>query len=591
MHKLIREGYVVKLQLERFTVELPEGAGCSLEAVRESSGVTEYGFSFTWNEEHAARDEGFAVSWQDNAGGILYKWDSRCLLNRDIAPHWDDVFTSMISQSSPVTCYFDGTGTNAYCWALSECRKLMRLKNGINDQFCNLDLQFSFRTGQYTNQYAATIVLYIDRRSVPMRRAVEGVALWWENSCGMIPMPAPVTAKDPLYSFWYSYHQAVGEKTVEEKCRWAKGLGFDICIIDDGWQTDNNLGSYGYCGDWVPAPSKLPDMAAHVKRVQDIGMKYILWYAVPLLGHYSRHYGHFQKMLLRDEPGLTAAILDPRYREVREFLTDIFKKALREWNLDGFKLDFIDAWFDHPGNAPFREGMDIPALQDAVDVCMTSIVEEMRAIKPDLLLEFRQSYIGPHMRRLGNMFRVSDCAGNYLRNRSAILDLRMLMGSQAVHSDMLMLSPFETPENNALQIISCMFGVLQYSGRMEQMTPQMAQMSVFWLNFLKAHKQLLLEGRLEAFEPHLLYTWAKATLGKECAVGVYTIDKCVQPDAVDTIYLANGCAGKRILAELSGTYSVQVLDCCGQEVSRSQVTFSGITAIAVPSGGLAILTR
>ena len=406
----------------------------------------------------------------------------------------------------------------------------------------------------------------------------------------MTPFPVPDTAKDPLYSFWYSYHQAVDEKTVEEKCRWAKGLGFDICIVDDGWQTENNLGSYGYCGDWIPAPNKLPDMAAHVKRVHAIGMKYILWYSVSLVGHHSAHYDHFRQMLLRDEPGLTASVLDPRYKEVREFLIDTFKKALLQWDLDGFKLDFIDTWCDHPHNAPYNEAMDIPALQDAVDVCMTEIVKTLSEIKSDILLEVRQGYIGPHMKRLGNMFRVGDCAGNYLKNRASILDLRMLMSRQAVHSDMLMLSPFETPENNALQIISCMFGVLQYSGRMEQMTPQMARMSVFWLNFLKEHKSLLLEGRLEAYEPHLLYTWAKATLGNKCAVGVYAIDKCVQPDTVDTIYIANGCSGNRILAELSGTYRVRVLDCLGHEISCTQQVFEGITPIPVPSGGLAILT-
>ncbi len=28
--------------------------------------------------------------------------------------------------------------------------------------------------------------------------------------------------------------------------------------------------------------------------------------------------------------------------------------------------------------------------------------------------------------------------------------------------------------------------------------------------------------------------------GSECAVGVYGIDTCVQPDGVDTVYIANG---------------------------------------------------
>ena len=581
----------MNVQLDMFTVAVPEGAACSLGTIKKSRDIAEYEFSFSWTEENAAADNGFEISWQEAVSGILYKWDSRCMLHRDLSPHWDDVFTSMISRNAPVSCYFDGTGTNSYCWTLSECKKLVRIKNGINDQFGNLIPQFSFHTRQFTNQYAATVTLRIDKRRISLRQAVSDAALWWERDCGITPMPVPSAAKDPLYSFWYSYHQAVDQQTVEEKCRWAKGLGFDICIVDDGWHTDNNLGSYGYCGDWQPAPSKIPDMAAHVKRVHDIGMKYILWYAVPLMGYHSVHHSRFQNMLLRDEAWASASVLDPRYQEVRDFLTDTFKKALLEWDLDGFKLDFVDAWCDHPDNVPYREGMDIPALQDAVDVCMRAIAEELRKYKPDILLEFRQDYVGPHMKQFGNMFRVGDCAGNYLKNRAAILDLRMLMGNQAVHSDMLMMAPFEKLEHNAIQIISCMFGVLQYSGRMEEMTPELARMSVFWLNFLKDHKQLLLEGQLEAFEPHLLYTWAKATHGRECAAAVYAIDKCIQPDAVDTIYIANGCCGNRILVELSGTYRMQVLDCCGRECACRELIFDGITPIPVPSGGMAVLTK
>ena len=581
----------MEAQLDIFKITLPEGATCAVQTVKDTDNVTEYEFSFGWDQNIAAENGSFEVFWTAMCSGIMYKWDSRCAIARDLAPHWDDVFTSMISCNSPVSCYFDGAGQNSYCWALSECKKLMRLKNGIDDQLGNLTLQFSFGTRQYTNQFATSIVLRIDKRPVAMRQAVADVHSWWEKDWGLTPLQVPSTAKDPLYSFWYSYHKEVDEKTVEEKARWAKDLGFDICIVDDGWQADELVHGYFRCGDWVPAPSKITDMAAHVKRVQDMGMKYILWYAVPLMGHESDHFDHFKDMLLRDKPGLHAAILDPRYKEAREFMINTYKKALLEWNLDGFKLDFVDTWCDAPNNAPYNEKMDIPALQDAVDVCMTGIVEELLKIKPDILLEFRQSYVGPHMKRFGNMFRVGDCAGNYLRNRSAILDLRMMMGSQAVHSDMLMMCPYEKVENNAIQIVSCMFGVLQYSGRMEEMTKELAEMSVFWLDFLKNHKALLLEGKLEAYEPHLVYTWAKSTLGNECAVGVYAIDKCVKPDGVDTIYLANGCAGDRVLVELTGDYGVRVLDCRGHEVSNSQMALDGITALSVPSGGLAVLKK
>ncbi len=41
-------------------------------------------------------------------------------------------------------------------------------------------------------------------------------------------------------------------------------------------------------------------------------------------------------------------MLDPRYPEVREFLIGIYEKALLDWDLDGFKLDFVDEFVVTP---------------------------------------------------------------------------------------------------------------------------------------------------------------------------------------------------------------------------------------------------
>ena len=574
------------VQLEKFTVRMTDGQTCDVKEISEKDGVTMTVFRFRWTKENAERDDCFTVNWFEDVPGVMYKWDADCRLHRDLSPHWDDRFRSMLSCLSPVTCYFDGTDTNRYLWALSECSKLIELKNGLRDQTGSLNLHFSFGTRQFTGQYETEITLYTDTRPIPMRKAVEGVAAWWEKDCGMTPLHVPDDARDPLYSFWYSYHQDVNEADVEAECRRAKELGFSLCIVDDGWQTEDNNGSYPYCGDWLPAPGKFPDMAAHVRRVHEIGMKYILWYSVPLIGYRSAHYERFKDMLLRDEPGLSAAILDPRYPETREFLIGTFRKALTQWDLDGFKLDFIDSWRESSFNAPYNERMDIPALQDAVDVCMSGIVQTLTQLKPDVLLEFRQSYIGPHMKRFGNLFRVGDCAGNYLRNRASILDLKMLMVDQAVHSDMLMMAPFEDPRVNALQIISCMFGVMQFSGRLERLDERMLQMSRFWLSFLKEHKTLLQSKNLTAYESNLLYTWAKTTENDACAVGVYAVDKVVKPDAAATVYVANGCMGERLFIELNGTYRVRVFDCFGEICSSFEKTFAGVEQLAVPIGGL-----
>jgi len=405
----------------------------------------------------------------------------------------------------------------------------------------------------------------------------------------MTPAFVPAAAKEPCYSFWYSFHRDITAQIVEDECRRAKELGFNVCIIDDGWQTETGELLYGYCGDWKPIPSKFPDMAEHVAKVHSIGMKYILWYSVPFVGYYSDHYDHFKDMLLYKRDNLNTGVLDPRYKEVREFLVNIYKKALLDWNPDGFKLDFIDSWFDSPENAPYNEKMDIPSLQDAVRIFMTTVMQELKSVKSDILLEFRQNYIGPHMRTFGNMFRVADCPGDYLSNRVGIFDLRMLMGNSAVHSDMLMWHQNETVEMDALQIISIMFGVMQYSACLHQQSSRVKKMSKFWLDFLSAHKKTLLDGKLRCYEPHLLYTWAQSTSDEECIAAVYSADKCISPKALSAVYLANGSNSNRILVEMEGVYQVSVFNCCGEETECFIRDFRGINTLDVPVGGIAVL--
>ncbi len=65
-------------------------------------------------------------------------------------------------------------------------------------------------------------------------------------------------------------------------------------------------------------------------------------------------------------------------------------------------------------------------------------MDRLRAIKPEVMIEFRQSYIGPKMRRYGNLFRADDCPLDAISNRVRCSDIRLIAGDTAVHADMLM---------------------------------------------------------------------------------------------------------------------------------------------------------
>jgi len=580
----------MELKLDIFSLSGNEGLKAQLTEKKENNGITEYKFKLNWNKENAEKDDEFCFDWSTPIIGIMYSWHPKCRAAHYLDPNWSGAANNMISSGAPIHAFYDGQGSNQYTVALSEAKMATQFRNGVIEENGNLQLRFYLGTRQYTNKYETEITIRIDERKIPLYKAISDTAKWWED-LGMTPAYVPAAAKEPCYSFWYSYHQNINEKNVEEECKRAKEIGFDVCIVDDGWQTDDVGRGYAYCGDWEPCPSKFPDMAAHVKRVHDIGMKYILWYSVPFVGYYSKSYEIFKGKFLRKNDGAKDCVLDPRYKEVRDYLIETYKKALTEWDLDGFKLDFIDQWEDRDENAPYNEAMDIPSLKDAVETFMITVMNELKSIKPDILIEFRQNYIGPHMRRFGNMFRVGDCPYDYIENRMSSLDMRMYMGNSAVHSDMLMWHKDESAEKDALQIIDVLFSVMQYSARLDSLNERTAKMSKFWLNFMKEKKDVLLEGDLRSYDQHLNYSWAESIKGNESIAVVYSEDKCITPELKETSYIINGTTSSRVISEISGSYDIEIFDCCGEKV-KEQVVLNAeneITVLQIPVGGLAKL--
>ncbi|MBE6730508.1 MAG: alpha-galactosidase [Ruminococcaceae bacterium] len=573
------------MRSEIFEISFNEGMNVELLSVKKENGVEIYEYKLSWTKENAESDSEFTFNHSAPLVGIMYGFNPKCGIFRCIDPDWCPPQSHMISNGAPMNCYYGGNSKNVCTVAYSEAKMLTKIRNGIVEENGNVEFKFTMGTKQFTNRFETTLSIYIDKRDILMCDAVKAVAKWWE-SLGITPAFVPKSAKEPVYSFWYSFHQDVNENNVEEECKRAKELGFDICIVDDGWQTSDGNRGYAYCGDWEPYEGKFPDMAKHVKRVHDMGMKYILWYSVPFVGRFTKAYGKFKDMFLRANHRANEFVLDPRYKEVRDYLLGVYKSALINWNLDGFKLDFIDSWEDRNENAPYNEKMDIPSLQDAVYIFMTTVMEELKKIKPDILLEFRQNYIGPYMRTFGNMFRVGDCPGNYIKNRVGVLDLRMLMGESAVHSDMLMWHKDESAENDALQIISVLYGVLQYSAKLDTLNERTAKMSKFWLQFMKDKKETLLEGTLKCYDPHLLYTWAESFRESENIIAVYGENRCITPEKRDTMYIANGSAENRVVLELEGEYKVEIMNCCGEILEEGRKKFLGISVLNIPSGGI-----
>lgn len=510
--------------------------------------------------------------------------------SRNLTPAWHKgINYSSLQTGAPIHQVLSADGKNRLTIALSDAKTPTEFATGVHEKHTALECEVRLfaRPIDEIDFYRATIYLDVsDRRYELSRRDVDA---FWRDVCGYSVAEIPETARRPLYSCWYSFHQSIDMDEIVHQCELAKAMGMESVIVDDGWQCDDTNGGYEYCGDWEPVPSKVPDMKAFADRIHATGMKLILWFSVPFVGRYSKAYGRFSDMLLNPNAPHGHYALDPRYPEVRRYLTGVYRRAVREWGLDGFKLDFIDSFRRAPETKTFDERWDIRSLEDAVDVLLSEIVSDLRALKPDILIEFRQRYFGPVIRKYGNMIRVGDCPNDSIRNRTEIMELRYVLGGTAVHSDMLMWNPNDTPEAVATQLINVLYGVPQISVLLDRISAEQRDVLTFYLHFWNEHRETLLDGELEGDNPEASYSQIRAArAGEEIAVA-YTNPVVTLDARTERLYAFNATAGGELIlrTEESGARSYRVTDCRGREVAAGVMQPDrGVQIVPVPRCGM-----
>jgi alpha-galactosidase len=180
---------------------------------------------------------------------------------------------------------------------------------------------------------------------------------------------------------------------------------------------------------------------------------------------------------------------------------------VREWEVDGLKLDFVDEFATGADTVPFDPTrMDVGTVEEGADLLLFTIRERLTAIRPDVLIEFRQQYVGPDMRAYGNVFRANDCPASALANRVRTIDLRLLSGSTAIHSDMLMWHREDSVESAALQFVSVLFSAPQLSVRLDAQSEGQIAMIRWWLDVFSRYRSVLHRGALRVYGAAANYT-------------------------------------------------------------------------------------
>ena len=536
--------------------------------------------------------------WQHPMSATHQAWHPAVGMKRNIPAEWCATKCgSMGTIHAPVLCLYDIGGRNAVTVALSDAMNAHELSVGVWEEHATALVRFKLFTDPVPPSTSFRVTLRFDFRAAAWHEAVRDVAAWWESSAGHEPAPVPEHARLPFYSTWYSFHQELSTEGIERQCHLAKEAGMDAVIVDDGWQTGDVNRGYAHCGDWEVYEGKFGDFAAHVARVHDMGMKYVLWFSVPFVGVHSRAHARFGRMYLNPDDPAEWHVLDPRFPEVREFLASLYESFVTRYDIDGFKLDFVDCFRPSASTRfAFGDGRDMESVPAAVDRLLHDATRRLRALKPDIMVEFRQAYTGPLMRKYGNMLRAGDVPNDFAGNRIATLDVRVLANRTAVHSDMVMWHRTDPVESAAMQLLHTLFAVPQVSVLLDRLPEEHRRMLAFLLRFWRDNRDVLLDGELMPLAPELLYPVVLSRTAEKLLAVVHGAAALVPLPAEmpGRVIIVNGSLQPDVtLRGGSGDWRVEVFTCMGDRVAAAESLRldGGATALTMPPAGIAYLTR
>ena len=545
----------------------------------------------------------FGVYFRGSGAGVRNVWTSDASVNGDgchLRPKlwWGRVakYRSELASNMPLAVGFNSKEVAPVAVAASEAMRPVEFGLYADDETCDIICRCEFFTCPSSPMKEYSVSVMVDRRGGAFADTVREATDWIVRANGFRVAHVPDAAFEPLYSTWYAYLQDVNAEPLEAEARAAAALGMKTMILDDGWQKVDSATFYSAVGDWMPVKSRFPDMKAHVDAVHKAGLKYMLWLSVPTVGDESKAFSRFNGKYLKvhgdKSPGRNA-VLDPRFPEVREYLISTYERAVGEWGFDGVKLDFIDTFKidgKDPAVAENYAGRDYRELPLAVDRLMKDILFRLQKINPDVLVEFRQSYIGPAILQYGNMIRASDCPADPAANRRRVCNLRLTSQTVAVHSDMLVWSKDETPEGAVVPILNALYSTIQYSMILDKIEPAHKRVIKHWLDFSRQHREALLKGRFAPHHAECGYTWVEGESADERVVTSYLDDAVIQSGAADKpVVLVNATESPGLLVEFAAKpSSVACFNVFGEHCGMAEPS-AGLLRLSVPASGYAVV--
>lgn len=507
---------------------------------------------------------------------------------RALPADWSGRDKTSIISSSPLGCVYDRHGNSILAFCFDQQIEESQLRFGVSEEHKSFVIYY-----EHDPKGPRTIRLATARAGLDHAEAVGLLRDWLRDGIGK-PLPVPFAGTVPVYCTWYAYSQDIDARKIERDAALAAKLGCKAVIIDDGWQKLGTGRWYAGCGDWVADPQKFPDMREHIGKLHQLGLSVILWVAPLLLGENSDVYERLKPFApYHNADGWRASALDPRYREVRDHFVSTCIRLVRDYSVDGLKIDFLDGVVAYQGTPT---GGDIPDVGQALHATLQQLKAELQAAGlHEVLIEFRQAYIGPATAPYANLLRVGDCPVDANQNRRATVNMRMIAAGQVIHSDPTVWDHRAGAEPAARQLLNAYFSVPQVSMDLTSLPAVQSDAVRTVLENWMEDRETVLFGTLSAGLPSEGYPVVQARHEGRLVVGVYQpMVVEIDLDAVDELRLLNATSHERIVVRWTGkprrlsgiAHSARGDIGMPLEIAEAE----GLSELTIPVSGIATLT-
>ena len=496
-----REKNLLRVAADDWTVlfEWP-GPGKAAASVERSDGFTLVHLDLpegTLGEYHISVQQPFLDihrSWV----GKFHVWQGLELTS--VAMNFN--FTTAANHSLPVVCNYSRSGENRGVVGLLDQVPLTKINQRlvIEEPPMHL-LQTQFTRARRTGGFRETVVLY--REAPHFAEAVRRFMRFCRRRQGIEPLPAPEWARDPVWCSWYSHLYLLVQRDVEAQIPHLKKLGIRTVLIDASWFQSKNTdtGCQLESGDYCVNKNFFPDLPGLSRRLHDEGLKLMLWCAPLFVGVRARSRKAMAPYCTWDGK-IRTSVLCPFCEESKAHGRGVMERLMSDYQLDGMKLDFMDA--------DFKDTIEPPCVDPAHDHgdgnYGAAMIEFMRALRdgilkvnPDAAIEYRISYSTLATLPFANCHRGNDAPydADYMRRENLFLRLFCEYPS-AIWNDYAYWHAGEKIENVSLMLGGQIFsgGVPTLGTDLTHLSDQERRVIGRWMRFYRRHRDTLARAAL-----------------------------------------------------------------------------------------------